>query len=302
MAIIPENTPTELIDFAGVASLPRHIEITHRISSGAVTMGRYLFKPDVGAFIGATQYAVMVHEGAPCELEWLLPGSSILEKKLMEPGDIHILPWDTLVYKRWSTSSRMLFMAIDRNFIGQIADEVYDGRSIELRPKIGIRDPVIGCMAEVWRGEVQKRGAGGRIHAEALATTLIVHLFRMNGTDGDNSRAVNGGITGMRFRRIVEYIEEHLSENISLRTLASLVGFSVHHFNDVFKAETGTAPHQFVIERRVHRAKELLLGSSLPIAEVAVAVGFSGQSHFTLHFRRLAGTTPARFRAVGKSS
>jgi AraC family transcriptional regulator len=296
---LPDGTPTELIDFAGVASLPRHIEITQRITGGAVTIGRYILKPNPGAFIGTIQYAVMLQEGAPFDMEWMLPGSDTLKRKLMEPGAVHIHPWDTLVYKRWLASSRMLFMAIERNFIGQIVDEVYDQRSIELRPRIGIRDPVIEGIAEAWREELQEHGAGGRIHAEALATALIVHLFRTYGEGGANFRAVTGGMTGTRLRRVVEYIEAHLSEDTSLCTLASLVGFSVHHFNDVFKAETGMAPHHFLIERRVHRAKELLLGSNMPIAEVAVSVGFSGQSHLTLHFRRLTGITPARFRAAG---
>lgn len=301
LQVVPENTPTELIDFVSRVSLPRHIEITHRVTAGSVTIGRFVLKPNPGAFIGTTQYAVTVHEGAPFEMEWLLPGSEILQRKLMEPGDVHIHPWDTLVYKRWQASSRMLFMAIDRNFLGQIVDEVYDRRFIELRPRIGIRDPVIEGIAEAWREELREQGVGGRIHAEALATTLIVHLFRPYGEGGANAQAATGGMTGPRLRRVVEYIEAHFSEDLSLCTLASLVGVSVHHFNDVFKAETGVAPHHFLIERRVHRAKELLLGSSMPIAEVAVAVGFSGQSHFSLHFRRLTGTTPARFRLAGKS-
>jgi AraC family transcriptional regulator len=294
------TTPTELIDFASVGRPPRHIEITHRITSGFVTIGRYVLKPNPGAFLGTTQYAITIHEGAPFDMEWILPGSHTLERRLMEPGDIQIHPWDTLVYKRWLASSRMLFMAIERDFINQIVAEVYDRRSIELRPQIGIRDPVIEGMAEAWREELQERGAGGRIHAEALATALIVHLFRTKGECGANFRAVTGGMTGTRLRQVVDYIAAHLSEDISLSTLASLVGFSVHHFNDVFKAETGMAPHHFLIERRVHQAKELLLGSNMPIAEVSISVGFSGQSHLTSHFRRLTGTTPARFRAAGK--
>src|SRR3984957_14981308 len=232
MAIIPENTPAELIDFEGVASLQKHVEITHRITRGAVTMGSYILKPNPGAFIGTIQYAVTVHEGAPFEMEWLLPGSDSLERKLMEQGNINIHPWDTLVYKRWQKFSRMLFMAIDRNFIGQIVDEVYDRRFIELRPRIGIRDPVIAGMAEAWREELREHGAGGRIHAEALATALIVHLFRAYGEGRVNFQAVTGGMTGTRLRHVVEYIEAHLSENISLFTLASLVGFSVQAHPD----------------------------------------------------------------------
>jgi AraC family transcriptional regulator len=301
MTAILENTSIELINFAGVASLPRHIEITHRITSGSVTIGRYLLKPNPGAFIGTTQYVAMVHEGSPFEMEWRLPGSCTYEQKRMEPGDIHIVPCDTLAYTRWETSSRMLFIAIDRTLVSQIVGEVFDQRPIELKLQIGIRDRVIQGMTEAWREELLERGTGGQIQAKALATALVVHLFRIYGEGGVNFRVITGGMNGIRLRRVVEYIEEHLNEDINLCALASIAGFSVHHFHEVFKAEAGTSPHHYLIERRVHRAKELLLGNDMPIAQIATEVGFSGQSHLTLHFRRLAGTTPSRFRLAGKS-
>ena len=220
----------------------------------------------------------------------------------MERGNIHIYPWDTLAFKRRETSSQMLFMAIDRAFVCQIVNEVFNGRPVELKPRIGIRDTVIEGMAEAWREELLERGTGGRVHAEALATALIVYLFRTYGNSYTGIRTHAGGVNGMRLRRVIEYIEEHLNEDISLCTLAAIAGISVHHFHEVFKAEAGTAPHHFLIQRRVHRAKELLLGTSMSIAQIAGEVGFSGQSHLTLHFRRLAGITPLRFRLNGNSS
>jgi AraC family transcriptional regulator len=211
----------------------------------------------------------MVHEESPFEMEWLLPGGKTLERKKMEPGNIHIHPCDTLTYKRWRTSSRMLFLAIDRTLVARIVEEVFDQRFVELKSHVGIRDAVIEGMAEAWREELRERGAGGRVQAEALATALVVHLFRTYGDREASLRVVSGGMNGMRLRRVIEYIEEHLGEDISLGTLASIAGFSVHHFHEVFKAEMDMAPHHFLIERRVHRAKELLLGTDMPIAQIA---------------------------------
>jgi AraC family transcriptional regulator len=296
MPNIPENTPIELIDFAASASLPRRIAIVDWLTYGTVAIGRYLLKPNPGSVIGTSQYTVAVHEGVSFEMEWRHLDGAAIEARLMQPNDIQIHPCNTLVYKRWQTSSRVLFMAIDRTFTNQILGEVFVRRPIDLMPRIGIRDPVIEGMAEVWRGELNERGGGGRILAEALATALIVHLFRTYGEGGDNIHITTGGMNGARLRKVFEYIEEHLSEDISLCALAAIAGFSVHHFGEIFKAETGLAPHHFLIERRIHRAKELLLGGNTPIAQIAVEVGFSGQSHFTEHFRRLTGSTPLRFR------
>lgn len=300
MAAIPDNTPTELIDFASAASRPRHIEIIYRITQGAITIGQFLLKPHSGVVIGTTQYTVLVHDGTPFEMEWLLPGSDHQDYKQIEPGDIHIHPSDTLVYKRWKTSSRVLFMAIERAYIAQVVGDVFHQHSVELAPRIGIRDPVIEGFAAAWREELRERGAGGRIHAEALATALIVHLFRTYGEGGADFHATAGGANSMRLRRVLDYIESNFGEDISLWTLASTAGLSTHYFNEVFKAEIGMPPHHFLIERRIHHAKELLLGTDMAISEIAIAVGFSGQSHFTLNFRKLTGTTPLRFRLAGR--
>jgi AraC family transcriptional regulator len=301
MAVIPENTPTELIDFSQIAGQPRHIEITHRITVGAITIGRFLLKPNPGAVIGTTQYTVLVQEGAPFELEWLLPGSDQQERRRMEPGDIHIHPNNTLVYKRWQASSRMLFMAVDYTYITKVVSDVFHRHSIGLTPRIGIRDPVIEGFSRAWREELQRRGAGGRIHAEALAISLIVHLFWTYGEGGADFHTAANGTNSVRLRKVIDYIESNFGEDISLWTLASIAGLSTHYFNEVFKAEIRIAPHHYLIERRIHHAKEFLLGSDMPIAEIAIAVGFSGQSHFTFNFRKLTGTTPLRFRLAGRS-
>ena len=75
-----------------------------------------------------------------------------------------------------------------------------------------------------------------------------------------------------------------------------MANLSTHHFGEAFKASTGTSPYRYLIERRIHRAKELLLGADRSIAEVALTVGFASHSHFTDNFRKLTGITPSRFR------
>ena len=78
---------------------------------------------------------------------------------------------------------------------------------------------------------------------------------------------------------------------------AAVARLSRYHFARQFKAATGLPPHQYVIMRRVERAKELLqAGTALSLAEVAAHVGFSDQSHFSQHFKRLVGVTPGQFR------
>jgi AraC family transcriptional regulator len=95
---------------------------------------------------------------------------------------------------------------------------------------------------------------------------------------------------------VVEYVEEHLDGGPSLEQMAEVAGLSVYHFARQFRTATGLPPHQFVIMRRVERAKQLLQGGDLSLAEVALHAGFSGQNVFCHHFKRLVGVTPRQFR------
>jgi AraC family transcriptional regulator len=100
---------------------------------------------------------------------------------------------------------------------------------------------------------------------------------------------------------VVEYIEEHLGAGPSLEQMAAVARLSAYHFARQFKATTGLPPHQYVILRRVERAKQLLQGGGdLSLAEVAAHAGFSDQSQFTHHFKRLLGVTPGQFRTPAR--
>jgi AraC family transcriptional regulator len=100
---------------------------------------------------------------------------------------------------------------------------------------------------------------------------------------------------------VVENIEEHLDAGPTLEQMAAVARLSPYHFARQFKAATGLPPHQFVILRRVERAKQLLRAQTgLSLAEVAAHAGFSDQSQFTHHFKRLVGVTPRQFRTPAR--
>jgi AraC-like DNA-binding protein len=97
-------------------------------------------------------------------------------------------------------------------------------------------------------------------------------------------------------RRVREFIEAHLEENISIQTLAGIAGLSMYHFARAFKKSEGMTPHEYLIQRRVRRAKDLLAGTDLPLSEIALASGFSDQSHCARRFREHVGVTPSSYR------
>jgi AraC family transcriptional regulator len=96
--------------------------------------------------------------------------------------------------------------------------------------------------------------------------------------------------------RASEYVEEHLGENLSLAALAGAVGLSPYHFARLFRASTGLSPHQYVIRRRVERARLLLASTDRSLASIAQDVGFVSGSHLATHVKRLLGVPPSRLR------
>jgi len=285
----------ELINFVSDAPHARLI-FTERVVQGGVCVSRCTLLPNPGAKIGAEQFTVIIHEGPPFEMEWRLPEMDEIEHCQITTGDLHINPADRPVFLRWTSSPRVLVIAMEQTFINQIVSDAFDGNAPGLRTMIGVRNPVINGMAAAWRQELAERGAGGRLYIEGLGSALVVHIFRAYGEGLSRSPPVTGGLGALRLRRVTDYIEAHLSEDISLRDLAAVAELSTHHFGEAFKASTGTSPHRYLIERRIHRAKELLLGADHSIVEIALAVGFASHSHFTGNFRKLTGTTPSRFR------
>ena len=96
----------------------------------------------------------------------------------------------------------------------------------------------------------------------------------------------------------ITFIDRHLDHRLTLPEIAAALGINPYHFAHVFKRSLGIAPHQYVIVRRIERAKVLLAQTRLPIADIALAVGFANQSHFSAHFHRVTGVTPHAYRAA----
>ncbi len=105
-----------------------------------------------------------------------------------------------------------------------------------------------------------------------------------------------GGLAPSALRRVRDYIDTHLDQNIRLQMLAKAAGLSVYHFARVFKDEVGVPPHGYLLQQRVERAREMLANTELPLSKGALAAGFADQSHLARHFRRFLGVSPSLVR------
>ena len=153
-----------------------------------------------------------------------------------------------------------------------------------------LRVPMLAVGAEL------TAGAGGPLAAESLARVLAIHMIRHVLTPRQPARRRAGTLPRAKLRAVVEYVEEHLDGSPTLEQLAAVARLSPNYFVSQFKRATGLPPHQYVILRRVERARQLLqTGTELSLAEVAAHAGFSDQSQLTHHFKRIIGVTPGQF-------
>jgi AraC family transcriptional regulator len=218
-------------------------------------------------------------------------------------GAIIVVPAGTRGQVRWSGGFDWLHIYLDPRLIARVAAEAFDldPARLTVPPLDGLDLPQLRAAMAAVDAELTSGGAGGPLAAESLANVLAVHLIRHVLAPRRRERGRDGVLPRVRLRAVVEYVEEHLDARPTLEQIAAVARLSPYHFARLFKAATGLPPHQYVIMRRVERARQLLLaGTDLSLAEVAACAGFSDQSQFSNHFKRLVGVTPGQFRTPAR--
>jgi AraC-like DNA-binding protein len=139
--------------------------------------------------------------------------------------------------------------------------------------------------------------ADSSMHRESAFTAMLSTLIMRYGDTPPIPRQV--GLQHTATKRACEYIEAHFMRNLSLEELSGVACLSPFHFHRLFLRNIGISPHEYLIQFRIRKARELLLeGNS--IAGVALDLGFIDQSHFTRFFKRVIGVTPGRFIQLHK--
>ena len=220
------------------------------------------------------------------------------------PGSILVVPAGSPARWRWSSHTDSLHVFLEPGLVDRVAAEAFelDPARVSLPPLDGLDLPPLRAAMLAVNDELTADAAGGRLAAESLANLLAVHLVRNASAPRPPARRSDGALPQGKLRAVVEYVEGRLDAGLTLEQMAAAAHLSVYHFARQFKAATGLPPHQYVIVRRVERARQHLQGGDLSLAEVAACAGFSDQSQFTHHFKRLVGVTPGQFRTPARTA
>jgi AraC family transcriptional regulator len=183
-------------------------------------------------------------------------------------------------------------------FVSHVAHEKINPDRVEIIFEANKADSLIYQIFLALKADLDVDGSGNGFYADSMATALSAHLLRHYSTSNYQLVEYQDGFSKHKLQRAIDYINANLNENLSLTKIASELDISHYYFCHLFKNSTGITPHQYLIQQRVERAKQLLRQLEKTIADVAMDCGFANPSHFAKHFRKYTGVTPRQFRKI----
>jgi AraC family transcriptional regulator len=238
----------------------------------------------------ATHNVVSMQVGPPVSMSCRCEGP--IDHRLQLPGDIDFMPMGSAATWENQGPTAFLCVCIDNSLVRSTAEALgLNADRLEFGPQLQIKDPRVAHIGWALKTELEAEDPPDRLYAEGLGVALTAHLIRRFARVVRGAPA--GGLSGRQLHAVTDYIEAHLASNLSLHELAALAGLSASHFKLLFKRSTGVPPHQFVIQRRVRRAADMLARGAPALSDVAQLSGFADQSHMARCMRRVLGVTPS---------
>lgn len=215
---------------------------------------------------------------------------------LTTPGDFDFVPGGGMGFWEDDQAVDIVSIRLAPELIDETAEALgAPGGKVELAPRLGARDPVVGHVALALRDELRTPAQAGRLRADGLAAALAARLVQ---DFAARPVTVRQTLSKPKLRRLMDYVEANLEADLSLAELAAVAGLSVPHLTALFRRTMGQSLHRYVVERRVARARAILLKGRASIAETALSVGFAHQSHLARWMKRMLGVTPSEVAAA----
>lgn len=268
---------------ASSAPLPLLDVLTTPVPSG-------LFDSPVDA-----RHVLCLHVGKPVPVSWQAGRHERQGVRLH--GQFCVVPGGAST--RWTVSrpATSLLLRLSPAHLCAVAEDMGQGScGVDLVPSIHIRDPHIERIGWMMQAEEQAGYPGRRIFADSLATALAARLIALQSRSITAPARPARALPAWRVRQVIEYIDSHLDQDLTLAELAAVAEFSVSHFKVLFREAVGVPVHRFVVDRRIERARLLLLQGRKSITDIALEAGFAHASHLARCMRRAYGLRPSEMQ------
>ncbi len=243
--------------------------------------------------------ALCLQLGESARLDWRADDQRVTS--IIEPGRISIFPANKLHSGTFRHHGEHIMVFFEPQFLMEAANSGMTADPIELSWQFGIESAPLRELILLLQAESERPGSGDDRAATTIARLLGIHVVQ-HYSNAATTIAKTGGLSPTRLKKVMDFIENTPTGEMSLKRMAVAAGLSVFHFTRVFRQSTGMSPLQCVMRRRINRAQELLLRDRARINDVALECGFCDQAHLTRHFKRITGVTPAAFIRSARNS
>ncbi len=257
--------------------------------------------------------SLIYHLSRPTQVTRKIEGAA-RETALIGPRRICLTPGEASTEWQHAGHPEILQVYLRQSVYEAAVAEIYgcDGSGAELVPRFAILDPLLEQLAIAITNALRDANSGNRqygdgqysdgLYIDTVAQMMAVHLARSHSSRSRPARILPAkALPGWKMRRVIEFIEDNLEGDLSLQAMGEEVDISPLYLARAFKSAVGQSPHQYVLGRRIERAKELLRNTDLPVVDVALSSGFSSQSHLSHWFIRQVGVSPAVYRRQAAS-
>lgn len=197
---------------------------------------------------------------------------------------------------RWDEGISVLSIRIPDSAFMEAARERLRNGSLEIVPKHVVTDDRLTHLLFALDAERARGYSAGKLFVDCIETALANLLITSFNAVAPRSIPRRGGMAPSVLRRVIEFMHANLDKQIGLKDLADCAGLSLSHFSFQFRASTNRSPHQYMLQLRIERSKELLTDSRLSVLDVGLEVGFRNQQHFATVFRNSVGVPPSVYR------
>jgi AraC family transcriptional regulator len=247
---------------------------------------------------GLENVLISIHVGVPSKMACRRDGKRYSGTAVH--GDIDIIPVQTP--SRWEMHDEhdmALLLSLPQKLLSNVAEESgLDPSRMEIRNRFQIRDPELEALSWAMKREMESGHQSGRFYLDGLTLAMASRLVMQHSSIAKTPAERSEGLSGHRLKQVLAFIEDQIAEDLSLEEIAAVAGVSASHVKTLFRAAMGEPVHQYVIQRRVERAKTLLRQDGMSMAEVAAAAGFAHQSHLARHMRRVMGVAPKAMKRM----
>lgn len=216
-----------------------------------------------------------------------------------KPGTTEAIPANADFRAEWFQPKKNILVSVEPEKMKVLAEREFDIGNIELVAKPGGEVDAVASSLATLIYTASETASKDSLYMDSLTTALTLRLISSHAAKQDLEQRdiAAGGLSPHKVKLIVDYLENHLQDSISLSELANLVGTSQRHFLRAFRHSTGLTPYQYLLNLRVERAREMVISTDLPLKVISVLCGFSSRSHLITTMRKRLKATPGQIRA-----